>query len=95
MLHSRARWLALRRERREGENDGTERSVDSESEQAAEAAKNGTRNMSRKCTTRARASITEEMAFSLPRSAKKSNPKLVRSEIARGRAIIPANIQSS
>jgi phosphomethylpyrimidine synthase len=57
--------------------------------QAAEAAKNGTRNVSQMHYAR-QGVITEEMAFVAGRE--KIEPELVRSEIARGRAIIPANI---
>jgi phosphomethylpyrimidine synthase len=57
--------------------------------QAAEAAKNGSRNVSQMHYAR-QGVITEEMAFVAGRE--KIEPELVRSEIARGRAIIPANI---
>ena len=57
--------------------------------QAAEAAKNGTRNVSQMHYAR-QGVTTEEMAFVAGRE--KIEPELVRSEIARGRAIIPANI---
>jgi phosphomethylpyrimidine synthase len=57
--------------------------------QAAEAAKNGTRNVSQMHYAR-QGVITEEMTFVAARE--KIEPELVRSEIARGRAIIPANI---
>jgi phosphomethylpyrimidine synthase len=56
---------------------------------AAEAAKNGNRNVSQMHYAR-QGLITEEMAFVAARE--KIEPELVRSEIARGRAIIPANI---
>jgi phosphomethylpyrimidine synthase len=56
---------------------------------AAEAAKNGDRNVSQMHYAR-QGVITEEMAFVAGRE--KIEPELVRSEIARGRAIIPANI---
>ncbi|MGB6199023.1 MAG: phosphomethylpyrimidine synthase ThiC [Candidatus Acidiferrales bacterium] len=56
---------------------------------AAEAAKNGTRNVSQMHYAR-QGVITEEMAFVAGRE--KIEPELVRGEIARGRAIIPANI---
>jgi phosphomethylpyrimidine synthase len=56
---------------------------------AAEAAKNGTRNVSQMHYAR-QGVVTEEMAFVAGRE--KIEPELVRSEIARGRAIIPANI---
>jgi phosphomethylpyrimidine synthase len=56
---------------------------------AAEAAKNGTRNVSQMHYAR-QGVITEEMTFVAARE--KIEPELVRSEIARGRAIIPANI---
>jgi phosphomethylpyrimidine synthase len=57
--------------------------------EAAEAAKNGSRNVSQMHYAR-QGVITEEMAFVAGRE--KIEPELVRSEIARGRAIIPANI---
>jgi phosphomethylpyrimidine synthase len=57
--------------------------------QEAEAAKNGSRNVSQMHYAR-QGVITEEMAFVAGRE--KIEPELVRSEIARGRAIIPANI---
>jgi phosphomethylpyrimidine synthase len=60
-----------------------------EKRQAAEAAKNGTRNVSQMHYAR-QGVVTEEMAFVAARE--KIEPELVRSEIARGRAIIPANI---
>src|SRR5579859_3773377 len=53
------------------------------------AAANGSRNLSQMHYARAGA-ITEEMIFVAQRE--KIVPELVRSEIARGRAIIPANI---
>jgi phosphomethylpyrimidine synthase len=56
---------------------------------AAEAAKNGSRNVSQMHYAR-QGVVTEEMAFVAGRE--KIEPELVRSEIARGRAIIPANI---
>jgi phosphomethylpyrimidine synthase len=56
---------------------------------AAEAAKNGDRNVSQMHYAR-QGVVTEEMAFVAGRE--KIEPELVRSEIARGRAIIPANI---
>jgi phosphomethylpyrimidine synthase len=56
---------------------------------AAEAAKNGTRNVSQMHYAR-QGVVTEEMAFVAGRE--KIEPELVRSEIARGRAILPANI---
>src|ERR1700692_4462023 len=53
------------------------------------AAANGSRNVSQMhCAGLGR--ITEEMAFVAGRE--KIDPELVRSEVARGRAIIPANI---
>ena len=57
--------------------------------QAAEATKNGSRNVSQMHYAR-QGVITEEMTFVAARE--KIEPELVRSEIARGRAIIPANI---
>ncbi len=56
---------------------------------AASAAANGSRNVSQMHYAR-QGGITEEMAFVAGRE--KIEPELVRSEIARGRAIIPANI---
>ena len=53
------------------------------------AAANGSRNMSQMHYAR-KGVITEEMAFVAGRE--KIETELVRSEIARGRAIIPANI---
>ena len=53
------------------------------------AAANGTRNVSQMHYAR-KGVITEEMAFVAGRE--KIEPELVRSEVARGRAIIPANI---
>ncbi|HEX4642977.1 MAG TPA: phosphomethylpyrimidine synthase ThiC, partial [Candidatus Acidoferrales bacterium] len=53
------------------------------------AAANGTRNVSQMHYAR-QGVITEEMEFVARRE--KIEPELVRSEIARGRAIIPANI---
>ena len=53
------------------------------------AAANGTRNVSQMHLAR-QGVITEEMEFVARRE--KIEPELVRSEIARGRAIIPANI---
>ena len=56
---------------------------------AATVAANGSRNVSQMHYAR-QGVITEEMAFVAQRE--KIEPELVRSEIARGRAIIPANI---
>jgi phosphomethylpyrimidine synthase len=56
---------------------------------AGNAATNGSRNVSQMHYAR-QGLITEEMAFVAERE--KIEPELVRSEIARGRAIIPANI---
>ena len=56
---------------------------------AEAAAANGSRNVSQMHYAR-KGVITEEMAFVAGRE--KIEPELVRSEIARGRAIIPANI---
>jgi phosphomethylpyrimidine synthase len=56
---------------------------------AAGAAANGSRNVSQMHYAR-QGVVTEEMAFVAGRE--KIEPELVRSEIARGRAIIPANI---
>src|SRR6202043_1970738 len=53
------------------------------------AAANGSRNVSQMHYAR-KGVITEEMTFVAPRE--KIEPELVRSEVARGRAIIPANI---
>ena len=53
------------------------------------AAANGTRNLSQMHFAR-RGVITEEMQFVAGRE--KIEPELVRSEIARGRGIIPANV---
>ena len=55
----------------------------------AAAGKNGTRNVSQMHLAR-QGVITEEMEFVARRE--KLEPELVRSEVARGRAIIPANI---
>src|ERR1700747_2532482 len=54
-----------------------------------QAAANGTRNMSQMHLAR-KGVVTEEMFFVAKRE--KIEPELVRSEVARGRAIIPANI---
>ncbi len=54
-----------------------------------QAGANGTRNMSQMHLAR-KGVVTEEMFFVAKRE--KIEPELVRSEIARGRAIIPANI---
>lgn len=56
---------------------------------AATVVTNGSRNVSQMHYAR-RGLITEEMTFVAQRE--KIEPELVRSEIARGRAIIPANI---
>ena len=56
---------------------------------AASASSNGSRNVSQMHFARA-GIVTEEMTFVAQRE--KIEPKLVLSEIARGRAIIPANI---
>src|SRR6202166_2316557 len=56
---------------------------------AETAAANGSRNVSQMHYAR-RGVISEEMAFVAGRE--KIEPELVRSEIARGRAIIPANV---
>ena len=56
---------------------------------ADSAAANGSRNLSQMHYAR-KGVITEEMTFVAQRE--KIEPELVRSEIARGRAIIPANI---
>ena len=53
------------------------------------AAANGTRNVSQMHYAR-QGRITEEMEYVARRE--KIEPELVRSEVARGRAIIPANI---
>src|ERR1700719_2284959 len=53
------------------------------------AATNGNRNMSQMHLARAGV-ITEEMQYVAKRE--KLEPELIRSEVARGRAIIPANI---
>ena len=50
----------------------------------------GAARTSRRCTTRAAASITPEMEFIAIREG--LAPEFVRDEVARGRAIIPANI---
>jgi phosphomethylpyrimidine synthase len=55
----------------------------------AAAGKNGTRNVSQMHLAR-QGVVTEEMQFVAGRE--KIEPELVRSEIARGRAIIPANV---
>src|SRR5262244_1444206 len=60
-----------------------------EKREAETAGKNGARNMSQMHLAR-QGVITEEMQYVAKRE--KSDPELVRSEIARGRAIIPANI---
>ena len=60
-----------------------------EKREGGQAALNGGRNMSQMHLAR-QGVITEEMAYVARRE--KLEPELVRSEVARGRAIIPANI---
>src|SRR5499427_6932244 len=60
-----------------------------EKREANEANANGSRNMSQMHLAR-RGILSEEMAYVAKRE--KLEPELVRSEVARGRAIIPANI---
>ena len=60
-----------------------------EKREAAQASLNGGRNMSQMHLARLGV-ITEEMEYVAKRE--KLEPELVRSEVARGRAIIPANI---
>ena len=60
-----------------------------EKREAAQAGANGNRNMSQMHLARLGV-ITEEMEYVAKRE--KLEPELVRSEVARGRAIIPANI---
>src|SRR5579871_2921096 len=60
-----------------------------EKREAEQAGKNGSRNMSQMHLAR-QGVITEEMQYVAKRE--KLEPELVRGEIARGRAIIPANI---
>src|SRR5438128_12433803 len=60
-----------------------------EKREAAAAGQNGSSNMSQMHLAR-QGVITEEMQYVAKRE--KLEPELVRSEIARGRAIIPANI---
>src|SRR5579859_3725876 len=60
-----------------------------EKREAESAGKNGSRNMSQMHLAR-QGVVTEEMQYVAKRE--KIEPELVRSEIARGRAIIPANI---
>ena len=60
-----------------------------ETREAAQAGANGNRNMSQMHFAR-KGVITEEMQYVAKRE--KLEPELVRSEIARGRCIIPANI---
>src|ERR1700746_1422490 len=60
-----------------------------EKREAAQASLNGGRNMSQMHLARLGV-ITEEMEYVAKRE--KLDPELVRSEVARGRAIIPANI---
>ena len=60
-----------------------------ESREAAQAGANGNRNMSQMHFAR-KGVITEEMQYVAKRE--KLDPEVVRSEVARGRCIIPANI---
>src|SRR5215467_3221074 len=60
-----------------------------EKREAGQAGANGSRNMSQMHLAR-KGVISEEMAYVATRE--KLEPELVRSEVARGRAIIPANI---
>src|ERR1700687_5819515 len=60
-----------------------------EKREAAAASSNGNRNMSQMHLAR-QDQVTEEMHFVAKRE--KLEPELIRSEVARGRAIIPANI---
>jgi len=60
-----------------------------EKREAAAVGHNGSRNMSQMHLAR-QGVVTEEMQYVAKRE--KLEPELVRSEIARGRAIIPANI---
>src|SRR5262250_2294262 len=60
-----------------------------EKREAAQAGSNGNRNMSQMHLARLGV-ITEEMEYVAKRE--KLDPETVRSEVARGRAIIPANI---
>ena len=60
-----------------------------EKREATQAGANGSRNMSQMHLAKL-GIITEEMQYVAKRE--KLEPELVRSEIARGRAIIPANI---
>ncbi len=60
-----------------------------EKREADTAGKNGSRNMSQMHLAK-QGLITEEMQYVAKRE--KLEPELVRSEVARGRAIIPANI---
>jgi phosphomethylpyrimidine synthase len=60
-----------------------------EKREADQASANGSRNMSQMHLAR-KGLVTEEMAYVAKRE--KIEPELVRSEVARGRAIIPANI---
>src|SRR5499425_1343877 len=61
-----------------------------EKREAEQARANGSRNMSQMHLAR-KGVITEEMAYVAKRE--KLAPELVRSEVARGRAIIPANVR--
>src|SRR5580698_1673943 len=60
-----------------------------EQREAAQAGANGNRNMSQMHLAR-QGVITEEMQYVAQRE--KLEPELVRSEVARGRGIIPANV---
>src|SRR5215510_10137710 len=60
-----------------------------EKREAGQAGANGSRNMSQMHLAR-KGGISEEMTYVATRE--KLEPELVRSEVARGRAIIPANI---
>jgi phosphomethylpyrimidine synthase len=60
-----------------------------EKREAAQASSNGSRNMSQMHLARLGV-VTEEMQYVAKRE--KLNAEQVRSEVARGRAIIPANI---
>src|SRR5271165_5776352 len=60
-----------------------------EKREAAQAGSNGNRNMSEMHLAR-KGVISEEMEYVAKRE--KLQPELVRSEVARGRAIIPANV---
>src|SRR5260370_37772173 len=60
-----------------------------EKREAAAAAANGTRNMSQMHLAR-QGVMTDEMQYVAKRE--KLEPQLIRSEVARGRMIIPANV---